>query len=61
MDVRNVVGISDLKYAVVLKDYNRVISLHEHPDNARRSMEMSAISDSLEVVKLQDVIGYQRH
>lgn len=58
MDTRDVVGIRNLKFAVVLISSNVVISVHQHPDGAEAFRQTCAYPDDFEVVELQSAISY---
>lgn len=60
MDKRNVAGISALQYAVVIKDQNVAVSLHQHPDAAERFIGTLNHPEDFEVVNLLDGIGYRQ-
>lgn len=60
MDKRNVVGVKELRYAVVNKHSNVVISIHQHPDAAERFRNTSKFADDYEVVELLDQIGWRQ-
>jgi hypothetical protein len=59
MDVRDVVGLANLKYAVVTPQ-NVVVSLHQHPDAANRFISTYGPTSELEMVELRSDIGYKK-
>lgn len=59
MDKRHVYGLSQLKFAVVDKYSDEVISLHQHPDAAEDFRKTSQFADAFEVVQLSRSVDYK--
>jgi hypothetical protein len=60
METRNVAGIPNLKWAIAEKVSNMVVSLHQHPDGARRFLNTFPNSEDFEIVELLDSVGYRQ-
>ena len=58
MEKRNVAGIRQLSWAVVIKDQNMAVSVHQHSDGAQRYLDTLNHPEDFEVVQLLDGIGY---
>lgn len=58
MEKRNVAGIRALKFAVVEKESNVVISVHSRANDANGYLAIVNQNQEFEVVELQDGISY---
>ena len=56
MKVRDVIGINDLKFAVVNAQYV-VVSLHRNPDSAETARKSYRYGDDFTTIELDDVEG----